>query len=79
VKRREIVALFGIGIARPVLAQSEPTPLPIIGFLGRSSNARDGARDIITAFRRGLSALEEPRADRPRVPKLQRDSKLPID
>ena len=54
-RRREIIALFGIGIACPVLAQSEQTSLPVIGFLGLNSNARDGARHIIAGFRRGLA------------------------
>jgi putative tryptophan/tyrosine transport system substrate-binding protein len=55
-RRRDLIKLIASSAAAwPVVAQAQPTALPLIGYL--SSRSPGNSADIIAAFRRGLNEV----------------------
>jgi ABC-type uncharacterized transport system substrate-binding protein len=52
-RRRKFISLIGGATAWPLVAQAQQPAMPVIGFL--DSKSPNDSRQIVTAFRRGLS------------------------
>lgn len=52
-RRRDFIKVVGSVVAWPLVAQAQQSATPLIGFL--SSRSPDESKDVLTAFRKGLS------------------------
>src|SRR5215472_12488580 len=55
-RRRELIALFGVALASPPGAHAQQ-PMPVIGYLSGGSQESDNIPARLVAFRRGLNEM----------------------